>query len=105
MHGDLELVRYVPARGRGGGCLKRSGAREACCRSEDVEASGGVEIWRSGHALQVCRRGGVKAWSPGALEVCCRHVDVERYETLEACYRCVNVECRGMELWRRAAGV
>ena len=31
-------------RALGRGCLKRSGAREACCGDADVEARGGVEV-------------------------------------------------------------
>jgi len=75
---------------RGGDCLKRSGAREACCGPGDVEARRGVEVWISG-ALEVrCRRVDARA-----LEACCRCRDVEeagRYEGLEMRRRRVDVE-------------
>src|SRR6266513_2689428 len=77
---------------RGGVCLKRSGAREACC-GIDIQ-----EVWRcaagvlplclksSGDALQACICGGTELWSSGGGVETCR-----RY--------------RGMELWRCTAGV
>jgi len=42
-----------------------------------VWGSGGVDVCRSGDALQAYGRGGVEVPSSGALEVRCRRVDVE----------------------------
>ena len=48
-----------------------------------------IEVWRSGRALQACRRGGVDAWTV-ELRRCAVRVGTSRYGSLE--------------LWRRAAG-
>jgi len=75
------------ARGRGGVCLKRSGAREAYCGPGDVVSK---EVWRCAvgvlplrgmklwsFAVKSCRRGGVCLKRSGAREACCGAGDVE----------------------------
>ena len=67
-YGDLEL------RSRAAGVRMCRSLPQELWSSEvvpQVEGHGGRDVWRSGDALQACRRGDVEVWSAGALAYCC----------------------------------
>src|SRR6266480_2862604 len=96
------------ARGRGGVCLKSSGALEVCCRRVDVAVLRyeDLELRRHATGLETWRYGDLELGRCGAGAETWRHVEVWSSGAREACCRCKTCRRhRGMEVWRCAAGV
>src|SRR6266480_7597984 len=105
-HRGMKLWSFaVKACRRGGVCLKRSGAREACSEPGDVEARGRVCLKSSGALDARCRCMDVEVIASRALEACCGPGEVDVWRSGVGRRMLRAYRRRGIEVWRRTADV